>query len=462
MMGRRVLRAARRSGLVVVLPVLLFGTGCATAGAAFRAGPAGIPAERAIRDNLANGRAESAWAAMSDKKIAPRDALLRHMYRGVIAVHSGDHEAGTRSLDRAWWVAEDRYTKSLSRGAISMVTAEAALPYSPGVTERMLIPYYGGLNWLARNERFEAAVEARRLSMLLAADQGPQPPNEMAGVLRYISGVVFEAAGERQDALVSYRNAAQLMGMLPGDTTLAGPDSGDVVVIIEDGFVGRPEPRSFGVFMNGDELVALTTGGRESRLAAATVVEQRSWDRHNGVQHDVNIGWLSYELNWATFGSPTRSRGSVGVRSGESVAPSISADVSAAVEADFQREQPGRLTRAIARTAVRFVAEQAAEKAFEKAGETRRKNKEDGEKGGGWWSILFGIGLLATSFTSAVIDQPDLRAWQVLPDRMTVARLRLPVGEHPVEVTLGDEVVSLGRVTVRPGGVAVMTYRWWP
>jgi hypothetical protein len=131
MMGRRVPRAARLSGLVVVLPVLLFGAGCATAGAAFRAGPAGIPAERSIRTNLATGRAASAWAAMSDKKIAPRDALLRHMYRGVIAMHSGDHEAGTRSLDRAWTVAEDRYTKSVSRGALSMMTAEATLPYGP-------------------------------------------------------------------------------------------------------------------------------------------------------------------------------------------------------------------------------------------------------------------------------------------------------------------------------------------
>jgi hypothetical protein len=462
MMGRRVPRAARLSGLVVVLPVLLFGAGCATAGAAFRAGPAGIPAERSIRTNLSTGRAASAWAAMSDKKIAPRDALLRHMYRGVIAMHSGDHEAGTRSLDRAWTVAEDRYTKSVSRGALSMMTAEATLPYGPGITERMLIPYYGGLNWLARNERYEAGVEARRLASLLAADAGPKPPAEMVGVLRYVSGVMFEAAGERQDALVAYRNAAAVMGSLPGDTTLAGPDSGDVVVIVEDGFVGRPEPREFGVYMDGDELVALTTGGRQSRLAMAQVVERRSWDRHNGLRNDLNVGWLTYEINWATFGEPMRSRGGVAVRSGECVAPFIAADVTAAVQADFERAQPGRLTRAIARTAVRFAAERAADKAFEKAGETRKKRKEKGEKGGGWGSILLGIGLMATSISSSVIDQPDLRAWQVLPDRMTVARLRLPVGEHPVEVVVGDEVVSLGTVSVQPGGVAVMTYRRWP
>ena len=63
---------------------------------------------------------------------------------------------------------------------------------------------------------------------------------------------------------------------------------------------------------------------------------------------------------------------------------------------------------------------------------------------------------------SQVLDQPDLRAWQLLPDRVTVARLRLPVGDHPIEVTRDGEAYSLGRVTVRPGSVTVLTHRWWP
>jgi hypothetical protein len=277
-----------------------------------------------------------------------------------------------------------------------------------------------------------------------------------------VSGVIFEAAGERQDALVAYRNAAALLGTLPGDTTLAGRDSGDVVVLLEDGFVGRPEPRSFGVFMSGDELVALTSGDNAARLGVAQVVERRSWSRHRGLEREVAVGWLTYEINWATFEPPRRAGEGLGVRSGECIAPTISAFVSEAVQADFERGQPARLTRAIARTAIRFAAMEAAEDAFDKASKDRKKKKKDGEKGGGWWSILLGIGLAATSVTSSVIDQPDLRAWQILPDRITIARLRLPVGEHPVEVMRGDEVVSLGTVTVRPGGVAVMTYRWWP
>jgi hypothetical protein len=60
------------------------------------------------------------------------------------------------------------------------------------------------------------------------------------------------------------------------------------------------------------------------------------------------------------------------------------------------------------------------------------------------------------------VDQPDLRAWQLLPDRISIARMRLPAGDHPIEITHGDKRVSLGMVTVRPGRVSVMTYRWWP
>jgi hypothetical protein len=454
--------------LAVVLPLMLLTTGCATASVAWRAGPGGIPAERGIRAHLTNNRADEAWRALANKKVAPPDALLRHMYRGVVSLHAGEFEAGTRATDRAWTIAEDRYTRQLSRGALTMVTAEAVLPYQPGPTERMLIPYYGGLNWLARNERYEAAVEARRLAAMLESNFSEQVPRGMQGVLRYVSGAVFEAAGERQDALVAYRNAAALLGTLPGDTTLAGPDSGDVVVLIEDGFVGRPEPRAFGVYLSNDELVALTASGGDDagRLAIAQVVEQRSWSRRDGYNSDVDVGWLTYEINWASFQPSDRPARESNVRVGNCpdscLAPTVSADVTEAVGVDFNRGQGGRLSRAIARTAVRYAATRAAERAFEKAGEERDERKADGKKGGGWGHILLGIGLFAGSLTSAAIDQPDLRAWQVLPDRITVARMRLPVGAHPIEVVRDGVAVTLGTVTVTPGSVVVLNHRWWP
>lgn len=465
-------RRVSRLTLAVALPLLLASGGCAAASAAWRAGPAGIAAEWAIRDHLVYGRPTQAWDAMRDKQLAPTDALLRHMYRGVIALHAGEYEAGSKSMDRAWAIVEDRFTKRVSTAAYSIVTSDATLPYVPGTTEHLFIPYYGALNWLARNELDETAVEARRLALLLQNEEGARVPPELEGTLRYVTGVLFEAAGERQDAIVAYRNAAALVGSLPGDTTFAGADSGDVVVLLEDGFVGRPEPQALGVYMNGDELVALTTGDDESRLAVAEVVRRRRFDNSFDPRAPSQVGWLTYEVNWASFGEGTRSLDAVGARAAavatdSAPAPtvtgfaSISADVTRGVAADFERGQGARLTRAIARTAVRYAAMRAADKALSSA--TEDDDDDDDKKGGiKWGRVLLGVGLGALSVGSTVIDQPDLRAWQLLPDRLTVARLRLPVGDHPVEITRGEEVVSLGTVTVRPGRVTVLTHRWWP
>lgn len=455
-----------------MLPLLLASSGCAAANAAWRAGPAGIAAEWAIRDHLVYGRPMQAWDAMRDKQLAPTDVLLRHMYRGVIALHAGEYEAGSKSMDRAWAIVEDRFTRRVSTAAYSIVTSDATLPYVPGTTEHLFIPYYGALNWLARHELDETAVEARRLALLLQNEEGPRVPAELGGTLRYVTGVLFEAAGERQDAIVAYRNAAALLEGMPLDTTFASADSGDVVVLLEDGFVGRPQPQALGVYMSGDELVALTTGDDDSRLAMAEVVRRRRYDNSFDPRAPTQVGWLTYEVNWASFGQGTRSAYSVGARAASAPSDSapvpivtgfqsISADVTSGVGADFERGQGARLSRAIARSAVRYAAMRAADKALSNAVED---DDDDDDKKGGikWGRVLLGVGLGALSVSSTVIDQPDLRAWQLLPDRLTVARVRLPVGDHPVEITRGEEVVSLGTVTVRPGRVTVLSHRWWP
>lgn len=446
-----------RVWLVLALPLVLSTGGCAAANAAWRAGPMGIAAEWTIRDHLMYGRAEQAWIAMGDKKVAPTDALLRQLYRGVIALHAGEYEAGAKSIDRAWQLVEDRYTKRISAGAVSLVTSDAALPYYPLTTEQYFIPYYGALNWLAMGDLDETAVEARRLAMLLQSD-GRKPSRELEGALRYVSGVLFEAAGEREDARVAYRNAAALLGALPGDTVPAGADSGDVVVLVEDGFVGRPQPQTLGVYTNADELVALTTGPDADRI----VVADRVAARRDGFTRDPSVGWLTYEVNWATFGDPTPGPRPIDVQAEAASFHTLSAEVTASVGADFSRELPAKLARGIARAAVRYAAMRAAEGQIDKAvnGDDDESKKERQERRAG--RMFFGVLLGLFSVGSTVIDQPDLRAWQLLPHRLTIARLRLPVGEHTLRVLEGGAVHDLGRVVVRPGGVAVRTHRAWP
>lgn len=502
---------------LLLLAAILAVQGCASAGQSWRAGPAGIPAEQRIRGQLVAGQFGSALESLKDKKVAPADALLRHLYKGLIAVHAGQNELGTRALDRAWEISYARYTKRLGDGAQSMVTGEGALPYDVGPAERLMIPYYGGLNWLARNERDEAAVEARRMGVLLASEASNNPNARYMGVMRYISGVMFEVAGERNDADVAYRNAAELLdGQLPGDTI--PPDSlhGDVVVLIEDGFVVRPEPAALSFWIAQDEVAMLDSRDGTVRMDTYRRIDGRrhlhnDWRAQNfrnvnlrwpvmaSVNPEAGSGVLGARASRAPSRAVTIDTGSAGqgitlpvlwdpaYDGGTIVADVVGMDVSEAVRADWEREQPGRIARALARAAVREITAKGAEGAFGAAGDVLTSGDDDddddrssgkGKKGSkkgdsddddgagkGWLVaglILAGIGMLALHAGSQVLDQPDLRAWQLLPDRVTVARMRLPVGEHVVEVTRNGEAYSLGTVTVSPGSVNVLVHRWWP
>jgi hypothetical protein len=448
-------------------------SGCASAGKAWRAGPAGIEAEQLIRGQLVSGQASSLLVSLQDKKVAPADKLLQHMYRGVAALHAGEWEVGTRALDRAWQIADDRWTKRIGDAAAGLATGEGALPYSPPPAERMFIPYYGALNWIARNERDPAAVEARRLSGLLASENDAMPDPNFLGGMRYIAGVVFESSGERNDADVAYRNAAALLGgALPADTLPPPADSGDVVVLIEDGFVVRPEPATLDFWVSDDEVALLD--GTDDALRYETFHRVRGRRHHR--DWDTRL-YRNVSLRWPQMPDARRAdyRASIGARvwSGEAFryAPTIEIDVSAQVRADFERRQPARLSRALARAAVREFSLNGAGKVLEATGKVATKKDDDDDddddkKSGKGWKIAAGlilsIGLLAIHTSSTILDQPDLRAWQVLPDRVAIARFRLPAGEHQVEVTRDGEAFTLGAVTVEGGRVTVMTHRWWP
>ena len=481
-------RRPTRGVLLLALAIPLF-TGCAAAGQSWRAGPAGIPVERQLREQLTAGEFDAAFSSLKDKKVAPADLLLRHMYRGVAALHAGEYDAGAKHFDRAWEVAFDRYTKRLSDGALAMLTGDGALPYDPGTAEMMFIPYYGALTWLARNERQSAAVEVRRLSNLLESEQGPQPNDQFRGVMRYVAGAMYEVAGERNDADVSYRNAARLLGAAPLDTVAPDAEHGDVVVIIEDGFVIRPEPQSLVFWFNDGEFAALSGNSPEERFSAV-----RSMRARRGLRNDwAGEGFRSVSLNWPAMEPEhhVAERARIGARALVSLpgqlpvafedaakpttielgvptsqamvsAQTVSASVSDAVRAEFERAQPARLARAIARAVLRDAALKGAGDAFSKAADGDDDDDDDDKKAKAAGRVLLGLGLLVAGASSAILDQADLRAWQLLPDRVTVTRMRLPVGEHPVEILRGGEAVSLGTVTVRPGSVTLLTHRFFP
>ena len=192
-------------------------------------------AQRTLRTALADSDFPVALAWKED------DAVLHALTGGISAYYAAQYARSAALLDTAALLADARLTTSVSRAALTLVTNDLARAYEPRRTERLFVPYYAMLSYTQLGQWEEAAVEARRLSALLAqhardADDGERT---LHGMMHYLAGAVFDRAGEQQAAAVAYRNARALVPAFAGPVQRAGGGTGDVVVILERGFVAH-------------------------------------------------------------------------------------------------------------------------------------------------------------------------------------------------------------------------------
>jgi len=209
--GSRILRRRQLPPGLAVAAALLF-SACHLTGS-FQTGPEGQSMHDTDLRRLAREEQFEEALDLTDPDDSDEigDELLRLMQRGLLLHYAGQYEESNELLQEAERVIDDRYTKSVSRALLSVVSSDRALAWLPSDTERLMVNYYGALNYLALGDLEGAEVEARRLSRLLQledeGDEALRPDEiEMRKALRYFAGSVFEAAGNSNDAAVSYRH----------------------------------------------------------------------------------------------------------------------------------------------------------------------------------------------------------------------------------------------------------------
>lgn len=457
-----------------------------------------------LRRSLADGRADSALARLGRKgEYRTNDELLNNLYVGVAAYYAGEYRRSAKALERAHDMAEDRYTKSISKGSLSLMTNDLALPYMPGDNERLLIHYYSMLDYLRLGEMEDAVVEARRLSYQLERFDEKRDPMDAStrATLRYLAGAVFETAGDQNDASVAYRNAAQLVGdsafrsirlggrsdRIPLASTVslpsngwgfeaATPQYGEIVLVVEYGFVAHRVEQQLLVAVDEDDVGLFANRSDEKVRVHARHVSDKlmltmrpssigslEYDdrdhRHRGHDHDGRAHFSSADiwlkLAWPVYHRPPVLDGRPWITLGDgSAAPmSLQADVSDAVVSDYNRQAALMLTRAVARAAVKQAVAKAAEESADGKGDKKKKE--------GW------LAREAVELTGRLLERADTRSWQLLPAQMGVVRLQVPAGRQSLKLTIpgyagrSGRSVELGEINVHPGTVTFLTTRVW-
>jgi hypothetical protein len=421
----------------------------------------------ALRQLLRTGAAEIAADALVTRA-APRrasdvvttslvsttgDRLLDALTMSATAFYAGRY---TTSSEAAWIAqrgVEQQITRSLTREATAVLTNDLARGYRPSATEVTMLPWYALLSFVAKGDLEGAQVEARRIAQRLEETSGTSSAESrsLQASLRLLTAVVFEAAGEWNDADVARRHVVELTGdssFTPRQRAAsASVDSVDVLVVVEEGFA--PHRVAQTAVFGGDRGNRWDTDGLTRSILDASAGDARGgalglgqwqgggwrWGGSGGIGARSDNPETTLSIAWPVLaGALDLSAGPIRVDS-TAAGSLVIGDLGRSLEADYRRALPSMVGRVVARA----VARPAALSAIRGKNGKRRTA-----------AAVFAV-------AAAAIDLADTRSWSVLPARVGVLPIRVPSGARQIVISSG------GRSTAVPltlGGPRLRLAHW--
>src|SRR5439155_7125333 len=235
--------------------------------------------------SLNNLLASRDWAAATrqlqeakDTEYASRDAVLYWLDVAAVLHDAGNFKESDKALDEAEQRLEALYTQSISKGAGTFFLNDTTDDYRGEPHERSLLHILRALNYAYAGRTEEAVVESRKVSAFLAelgSTLGSNYTYRDDAFAQYLSALLFEDAGRRDDARISYRAAHAAYSAYasrygtpepPYDLGTMGRDEGEVVFLHYAGVAPRRTAESVQVAWN-DALIAVQTTGSDDENA---------------------------------------------------------------------------------------------------------------------------------------------------------------------------------------------------
>ena len=413
---------------------------------------------------LEAGETEKAYTNL--QKNAPKKPDIPFLFElGLVAHYANHFQESNAAFDQAGDIAEDRYTKSVSKEAVSLVTSDQMRPYSGTRYERLLSHYYRALNYVYLNQLDSALVECRRATALINYFKGEDETYNFfgAGLLAHLSGVLFEATGEWNDAYISYkqaaeyyRNAAEKTGVkMPADIgrSLVGlarklgfadelaryqeqygkfsprpENTGELILFYESGYVPAKgeDALTFPILKTDDvddEKFVPTLMGRQGRVYKEIELE-----------YLLRVAIPKIDSHRPSFSGIEVAVGAVKARG------LLVEDVENIAIETFNAQRTGILLRTLVRAVGKYLI-------------YRKANKENEALG------------LLVNLAGAVTEQADTRSWQTLPNQIFMVRMPLPAGTHTLNFSfLGENGRVGGRdsapdIKINPNRITFWNHR---
>lgn len=417
-----------------------------------------------VIESLESGQPEKAYTYLQEN--APKKLDIPLLFElGLVAHYANHFQESNAALDQAGDIAEDRYTKSVSKEAVSLVTSDQMRPYSGTRYERLLSHYYRALNYVYQGQLDGALVECRRATALINYFKGEDEKYDFfgAGFLAHLSGILFEATGEWNDAYISYKQAAEYYRNAAEKTGVEMPeDIGRSLVRLARklGFADELEryQEQYGKFSprpeNTGELILFYESGyvpsKGEEALTFPILKTDDVDdekfvptlmgRQGRVYKDIELEYI-LRVAIPTIDSHRPLLSGIEVVVGDvKTRGMLVEDVENIAIETFKAQRTGILLRTLVRVVGKYLAYRAA-------------NKENEVLG------------LLTNLAGVLTEQADTRSWRTLPNQIFMVRMPLPAGTHTLNLSFLDANGRVGgrdsvpEIKINPNRITFWNHR---
>ena len=384
-----------------------------------------------------------------EEEFGEKNAVLYNLEMGALTHYSARYEESNRHFLAAEKMMEDLYTKSISTEVAALALNDNIIPYSGEDFEKVFVNLFLALNFAEMGDIEEALVEARKVDLKLnqySRQYEGKNVYKQDAFVRYIMGALYEAAGEVNDAFISYKKAydgykiyeAQFKTPCPSFLKTDLVRTATLLRFDED---RKRFEKEFGITYTrpkkkGGSVLMIIHSGRgpikEENKIKVTLPDK------DAVLHTFNVAFPKFVSR-----ERMQVRYDVEVSSQSVPLRKTAAELGEYVTEIARKSLDDRIglvyLKAGGRAVLKFLAAEAAKKEW----------KKDGDETGNFFkSLLVDIAVDAT-------EQADIRTWRTLPNQMFFVRLDLPSGTHNVSLTGRNPYRNLlaDQVTVKEGKV---------
>lgn len=389
-----------------------------------------------------------------------RNAVLYDLDRAMTLHLAGRYAESNTYLHAAETRMDQLYTKSLTAETGAMFTNDNLLSYEGEDFEKVMVNVTSALNYVYLGQWDEALVEARKVDHKLNLFNDRYAKKNIYkedAFARYLTGILYEAKGEINDAFIAYRKSYETYQDYQKDygTPLSPTLPRDLLRVTEALGLAEehqayrekfqdtrwPPQKEFG---RQGELIFISLDGR-SPFKEDFFIDAPIPDGQGGiyllrvalprfVPQPTDVAYAEVHL--------IGPQGAVA-----SQRTFLMEDITAIAKKNLE-DRIGRITaKAIARATAKFVA----------AREIRKKAKDNPLT-----QFLTDVG---TNVYSIVSEQSDKRSWRTLPGQIRMVRLPVSPGSYTVAVeyyTFDQRLITrkTDEVAIQAGEKKFLSYRF--